>query len=496
MLCSVNGRINYAKAGRDETEEAGSVVFVGRNNELEILRRFSSDPSGSRLTAIYGRRRVGKTRLVQEAYSGFPLIHFEGLEGAGTRSQKNHFLKTLYRHSKMEAHRLAAPSDWEDLLILLAEYVAHKRCVVFFDEFQWMAAGRNDLIGKLKFVWDNYFTKAGPVHLILCGSISSFLVKKVIASRALYGRVDDVIALEPLLLHEARSGFLGSRSAREVLEYYLVVGGVPTYLELFDVRRSARLNIGDLCFKPHSYLLEEFDRLFVSHFGTVPHYRPIIQFLAGRGFATREEVAKHIGLTSGGRISTYLEDLDMAGFIEGYGPLHNPGSTHLRRYRIADPYLRFYFRFIHPLRRRIARTPEGIPLHEALAEKRYDIFLGLAFEHFCHRHAHLIAKKLGFSAVAYDCGSWYRRGDLSTGAQVDLLFKRADNVMTLCEVKFRDRVGKEVIKDVEKKTAALAPLRKKYAVETVLITAVPPTQDLINEGYFSTILTTDDLVSG
>jgi AAA+ ATPase superfamily predicted ATPase len=467
-------------------------AFIGREVELKALRAFCDNPSRSRVTAIYGRRRIGKTRLVMEAYRDFQVLHFEGLDGASSAQQKKHFLKTLYRHSNMEAHRLASTSDWEDLLILLAEHIAGEPCVVFFDEFQWMAAGRNELVSKLKFVWDNYLVRNARVHLILCGSISSFLVKNVIRSRALYGRIDEIMHLGPLGFSEARAGFFASRSTREALEYYLVMGGVPKYLELYDKRRSVRLNLIDLCFRPGAYFHDEFDRLFVSHFGKVRHYRNIVEFLALRGFATRDEIAKRIGLKSGGRISGFLENLCLAGFIEGYGPVQNPESAHLRRYRIADSFLRFYFRFIRSQKSQIGRSPEGLPLHQALPEKRYHVFLGLAFEHFCYQHAHLIAKRLGFSAIAYDYGSWFRKSDLSTGAQVDLLFKRADKVLTLCEVKFRERVGKEIIEEVDKKAEALSAFGN-FTIERVLISAFPPSDELNDEGYFSAILTVEDL---
>jgi hypothetical protein len=134
-------------------------------------------------------------------------------------------------------------------------------------------------------------------------------------------------------------------------------------------------------------------------------------------------------------------------------------------------------------------------LGRALPDKRYGIFLGLAFEHFCFQHADLIAKRLGFSAVAYDHGSWFQKADLATGAQVDLLFKRADKVITLCEVKYREQVGRQVIAEVEKKAAALAAFRG-FTVEKVLISALPPSKEVLQAGYFSQILSADDLAVG
>lgn len=468
--------------------------FAGREAELSLLREATKNLERSRITALYGRRRIGKTRLVEEAYRGFPLLRFEGLECENSRAQKRQFIRTLARHSGRKGHQLTNASDWVDLLMLLSEYVGNKPCVIFFDEFQWMANGRKDLVSKLKYVWDNCFTQKNRVHLILCGSISSFLVNKVVRSRALYGRIDSVIALGPLSLSEAKGGFFRGRGLREALEGFLAVGGVPKYLEMMRPSLSVKLNLHRLAFRPGGFLLDEFDRLFVSHFGRVPYYRSIVEFLAGRPFATRREIADRCRLQPGGRISTFLEDLDMAGFIEAYTPLERDGSSRLKRYRIADPYLDFYFRFIHPARRRIRSLPDGLPLHQALADRRYDIWRGLAFERFCRQHAGLFAKQLGFSAVAYDHGSWFRRSHLREGVQVDLLFKRADRVLTLCEVKFRDRVGTEVIEEVERKMNLLQGF-EGYAVEKVLISVTPPAEKLGREGYFARILTIEDLFS-
>jgi len=468
--------------------------FVGRKTQLNLLQRVVSKQTRSGITAVYGRRRIGKTRLVREAFRDYPLLHFEGLEGGSSAEQKKHFLKTLYRHSEQETHRLASSSDWGDLLIFLAEHTtAGKPCVIFFDEFQWMAAGRSELVGKLKYVWDNYFHDKNGIHLILCGSVSSFLVKKVIRSKALYGRIDQIVHLGPLDFHDVRFGFFQTRSLREALEYYLVMGGVPKYLEMYDTARSVRLNLENLCFEPGAYFHDEFERLFGSHFGKIRHYRAIVEFLASRGFGTRNEIAKHTRLSSGGRISGFLENLVLAGFIEACGSVHNPHRISLKRYRISDPFLRFYFRFIRPLGDRIARGG-SIPLHQALPDKRYEVFLGFAFESFCHQHALVIAKRLGFSGVAFEFGPWFKKTTISKGAQIDLVFKRADNVITLCEVKYRRQVTQEVIDEVEAKVDALdAP--KSTTIEKVLISALPPNREVYDAGYFSAILTADDFAT-
>ena len=468
-------------------------AFVGRELELQLLQEFTKRPQQSLITVLYGRRRIGKTRLVLEACRGFRVLHFEGLEGAGSAKQREHFLKTLYRQSGESAHRLAKGADWVDLLTLLAEYVAGQPTVIFFDEFQWMAAGRSDLVTRLKYVWDNLFKKNGCVHLILCGSVSSFLMKKVVHSHALYGRIDRTVNLQALEFREARRGFFMNRSALEALEFYLAFGGIPKYLELYESNRSVRLAMERLCFEPGAYFIDEFDRLFTSHFGKNTHYRSTVEYLASRGSSSREEIAKHIGMKLGGRMTEILEDLTLAGFIETHGSVRNPKASRLKRFRIIDPFLRFHFNFIKPASRRIMGSRQGVPLQQALPDKLYSAYLGLAFEGFCRQHSHRIAQRLGFSSVSYECGSWFKRGEKSPGAQIDLLYRRADNVFTLCEVKHRRKVGLEVIEEVERKVDVLRAETDR-TIERVLISAEAPQAQVVDAGYFAEILTVDDFL--
>jgi len=466
-------------------------AFVGRKKELDTLRKFSSKPQKAHLTALYGRRRIGKTRLIREAFKNYTIFSFEGLEGENSKAQKVHFMKTLYRHSKSETHRLIKDGDWEDLLITLSEYVAQKPCVIFFDEFQWMAAERTELVSKLKYVWDNYFIHQ-KVHLVLCGSISSFLVKKVIRSKALYGRIDTILHLQPLAFNEVREGFLRKRSVREALEGYLVMGGVPKYLELLDSQKSIRLNIATLFFGPDSFFIDEFDRLFTSHFGKNQNYRLIIEFLAQKSFATRESIAKYLGIKSGGRISELLENLALAGFIEQYSPIQFQQAKRIHRYRIADPFLKFHFRFLAPMKDRIRKSSKTLPINKALPENKFSIFLGFSFELFCYNHAHQIAKILGFSAITYDFGSWFTRKNLNDNSQIDSVFIRADNVITLCEVTFRKNIDSAVIRDVEKKELILEKQTDK-TIEKVLVTVYPPSKSVENSDYFTKIVLLEDL---
>ena len=195
----------------------------------------------------------------------------------------------------------------------------------------------------------------------------------------------------------------------------------------------------------------------------------------------------------GGRLSEYLENLELAGFIEKYASIDKPVGVRNARYRIADTYLVFYFNFIYPGLKKINQADSQLPLAHFLPERKYLPWKGIAFERLCYQHNRLIAEKLGFGAVQYESGSWFKKGNENNKTQIDLIYIRADSVLTLCEIKFtRNKIGKEVIKDVEKKIEAL-PNPKRLTIEKVLITAADPTEVLSNERYFHRILSLEDI---
>lgn len=466
-------------------------TFWGRQGELHLLRGWSR--LRSQLTVVYGRRRVGKTRLLEVAFEGERYMRIEGLEGLGQRDQKLAFCREVAHHFDQPDFLLRRNEDWLDLLEGLSRLLGDQPAVVILDEFPWLAGGRRNLVSKLKHVWDNHFAKHNLVHLVLCGSVSSFMIKKVLRSKALFGRVECELHLGPLLLPAVVPDLCRQRPLMDIAEVYMLVGGVPQYLRLLDYSKSPLLNLREHFFRDNAYFVNEFERLFASHFGSTPHYRTMLDHLATHGPSGRDALARACDLGSGGRVSQYLENLAMADFVARYGPVDKPSAGRDARYRISDPYIDFYFRFIRPHLGTIRQAAQADVMRTCLPDRRYYPWRGQAFERLCYEHRRLIADRLGFAAVAYQAGPWYKRGD--AGFQVDLVYLRADRVITVCEMKFQDpeeRVGKGVIADMRRKVARL-PNPRGLAIEPVLITASEPTRDLVNEGYFNRILTLREL---
>jgi uncharacterized protein len=160
--------------------------FIGRRSELEALRNLHRQP-GCHIAVVYGRRRVGKTALVNHAYAGEALLSFEGLENKGKQQQIRNFIFQLERQTPLRLQRKDSIREWREALAELVPLVSGKRVVVLLDELQWMANYRSDLVSDLKMVWEQYLCKAGNITLVLCGSIAFFMEQKVLRSKALYG---------------------------------------------------------------------------------------------------------------------------------------------------------------------------------------------------------------------------------------------------------------------------------------------------------------------
>ena len=445
--------------------------FYGRERELSLLQE-SNWRDHAQLIVVHGRRRVGKTALVEQAYRGRTMWSFDGLEGGGLDQQLAHF------HSRLQLYAgryrdVARPRTWDEALRSLAAAIGEHgddELVVFFDEFQWMVQMKPAAVSVLKSHWDSALSKHRNLRLVLCGSISSFLVKKVIRSRALYGRVSTEIELRPLSLDDAAALFEDKRSRQEVIAIAMTLGTVPQYLEELNPRLSLSQNLNESAFSPHGFFFGEYQRIFISHFGRNPLYERVLDRLAS-GPQSTEQLATACQTRTGGTFTAILQDLTLAGFIERYSPLNKGPRSRQVRYRVLDEYLHFYARFIKQHEQEII---SGRFSSLQIAQQRsYPQWRGFAFERLCRRNAALIADRLRFSGIQYRAGSWFQAGDDQAGepgAQVDLLFDRADRVLTLCEAKYSDRLaGKRLLRDLDAKCQALSKVYPRHGIQRVLL---------------------------
>jgi hypothetical protein len=359
-----------------------------------------------------------------------------------------------------------------------------------------MANYRSELVSELKIIWDQYLNKLAGVSLILCGSIVSFMITKVLKSKALYGRVNCTIHLKSFTLQETKLMFPG-RGYHEILDAQCLTSGVPLYLKHVSEADSVKLSLNTLVFQPSGTWVCEYQKIFVSHFGKNALYRQIVETLSKYSYGLfRTQLLEKLGEKPGGRFSDLLFDLEKAGFITSYTPLNKPVNSKLKKYMITDGFLSFYLNFIKPNLKNIQEEISENLFQNTIQSNAFVSWLGISFEKVCICHAKKIAYLMGFSGIEYSAGSYFKRYKKGEeGIQIDLVYQRKDNVITLCELKYsQNPIGLSVVKDVGKKEEILRQNFPGKTIQKVLITLSAPTNELIGSGYFWKIIRAKELL--
>ncbi len=467
-------------------------MFVGRKNELKLLNdAYRSEKD--ELVVLYGRRRIGKSSLVKcFAKKKKFYYEFEALEGETTHGQIDHFSQQLKKQIDDPILDSVRFANWEQVFTYLTEKIIKRKTkakkVLFLDELPWMAAGRIRLVSLLKYYWDNHW-KGKHVMLILCGSVASFMVKKVLHSNALYGRTTIEILLKGFSPREAAYLLGKKRSREEILNYQLVFGGVPKYLEQINPNQSFNQNMNTLCFSPHGIMLKEVERIFYSQFREPRTYLKIINLLKN-GIFSLSEISSKTKIPSGGGLNQYLKNLERAEMIRSFIPFDRSGNSKFKKYTLADEFLVFFFKYIEP-NLRVIKESSSQRLFETLTQNSFDPWLGFAFERFCLKHAGMLAFVMDFADDLLLASPYFRKND--ERFQIDLLYKRADRVITVCEIKHQNiKIGTHVIPEMQRK-CALLKVPRGYALEKALISLYGPDNSLKDTGYFHHFVTLDDI---
>lgn len=345
--------------------------FVGRKEELKRLNEICSE-HGSKILVVYGRRRVGKTELLEQTLRNRGLLKFEGRENRTELQQMQFVMEQLASYVGQPLLGRLPVKDWVDVFKEIAEWTKKGCWTVYFEEVQGLANYQTDFVTALKYVWDNMFRHNQELIVILCGSSPSFMINSVIKSKALHNGSQYELPLKELNLLEAKE-MLKSYSNHEVFDAYLTLGGIPEYLKHLNTKQSFYLNLCKESFIPGAFFASEYVRIFTSSLASNKHYRKIVAYLSRSRFATRNEIAKHLKLRSGGTLTSELLDLETCGFIDSYVPYHCSNKSLLVRYCITDAYLQFYFRFIEPVAKQIEQGDFRSNPLQALNMSTFDI---------------------------------------------------------------------------------------------------------------------------
>ncbi len=297
------------------------------------------------------------------------------------------------------------------------------------------------------------------------------------------------ILLKGLNPAEAAQMFHKKCSREEVLKYQLVFGGIPKYLEEIDLDRSFNQNMNRLCFSRHGIMVLEIDKIFFSQFKEARTYLKIVQQLKGNIYSFNE-ISKAVNVASGGGLKLYLENLEMADIIKYHIPFDKKSQTKFKKYSLSDEFILFYFKYIEPNLRAIQGS-NSKRLFETLTKDSLKPWMGYAFERFCIKKAGLLSELMGFEDEVLIASPYFGRE--SESFQIDLLFERADKVITVCEIKYKNtKIDTTIIPEMDRKLS-LIKIPRGYALEKALISLYGPNKSLENSGYFNHIVTLDQI---
>ena len=408
--------------------------MIGRLEEQKKLRNaLESDESA--FIAVYGRRRVGKTYLIRETFgNNFTFAH-TGLANKNTREQLHNFQISLRNYGLKTT---SIPENWLDAFDMLATLIKQskdKKKVVFIDELPWMDAPKSSFLSALEHFWNGFASARKDVVFVVCGSATSWIINKIVKNRGgLHNRLTGRIHLQQFTLNEceqyAKKLKLGM-NRRQIIEGYMIFGGVPYYWSLLDKGKSLAQNIDNLLFSREGEMRGEFSELYASLFQHPEKYFAIIEALGKKKVGmTRAEIVKESGVPDNGRIADILSDLENCGFIRKYTSIGKKSKNAV--FQLIDQYTLFYFKFVDN-----NKINDEHFWSKSIDKPIYNNWCGLAFERLCLVHSRQIKDALGISGIISSEYSWVTEGDgVNCGAQIDLLIDRNDGMINLCEIKF------------------------------------------------------------
>lgn len=467
-------------------------LFVGRSQELKDLQRYLKKGSAS-LIVIKGRRRVGKSRLVEEFARDLNFYSFAGLlpdKKVTEQDQRDEFARQLseyFPETEIDA------SDWSSLFFFLSKRTKTGRVVILLDEISWMGSLDPTFLGKLKNAWDRHFKKNPELILILCGSASSWIEENILSSTGFLGRVSFTLTVEELPLKSCNQFWanIGAKiSPYEKFKILMITGGIPRYLEEIQPEKPADENIRNLCFKKGGILVDEFERIFSDLFSKNSGlYKSIVRALSEAPLEY-SDVCKALGMESSGFMSEYLNNLILSGFISRDYTWHIKSGEYssISHYRLRDNYLRFYLKYIE---KHLPEIENGVYQIKSISTlPGYSTIMGLQFENLVLQNRHLIQEMLNLRAedIISDNPFFQRPTTRMPGCQIDYLIQTRFNTLFACEVKFsRQPIPRQIINKMKEKLDRLV-LPRGFSCCPVLIHVNGVEDGVLDSGYFTEII--------
>ncbi len=376
-------------------------MFIGREKELAALNALY-ETDNFQMPVIYGRRRVGKSTLIQKFVESKKAVLFTAIESTADRNLEL-FSKSIYKTLLPSMANMPPFQSFEAAFDFLTEYVKQERIIVVIDEYPYLAASDKSISSRLQSYIDGEW-KNSRMYLILCGSSMSFMENQVLGYQSpLYGRRTAQIKLLPFD-YLTSACFVPDYSCQDKALVYGVTGGIPKYLELFRPELPVYENIIQLFFNPNGYLFEEPENLLKQELREVSTYNVIIEALASGAVKMNEIVTKtHLDTAT---VAYCLKSLTAIGIVEKISAVTEENNKKKTSYMICDNMFRFWYRFV----------PNGLDLiwmHYGAAYFKESVlpqlpdYMGNIFEEMCRHYLQKLSANGKTDFTITKIGRWW-----------------------------------------------------------------------------------------
>ncbi|MDO4510375.1 MAG: AAA family ATPase [Bacteroidales bacterium] len=472
--------------------------LFGRKRQIALLKEYENS-GRSEFIALYGRRRVGKTYLIDQLYGDSFAFSVTGSIGGPTEEEKSIFKSALRQY---DSEYQASPTSWVEILDCLRAFLSRKikenpgeRQIVFLDELPCFDTARSGFVRALEQFWNGWASKQPEIMLIVCGSATSWMVSNIINSHGgLHNRVTHEMHLHQFTLADVedylmQNGYDWDRLS--IAKLYMAIGGVPYYWSLLNKSDSADSGIDRLFFSKEAPLKEEYQRLYKSLFRNAQQHLAVVNLLAANKHGlSRNEIGKELEMISGGNLTKILQDLEYCDFVKKYRTREKKIKSTEGIYKLVDFFSIFYHAFC------TQNTTDEHYWTTSIGTPKQNTWYGLAFERLVQEHVQQVCSKIGVDKIHTEHYAWRTKADAPAKAQIDLVIERADRVANICEIKFSN-MPYAITKDEDMKlrnrmAQFQAATGLKYALRLTMITTFGVMEGKYKQGV-NTEVVLDDL---
>lgn len=448
-------------------------TLIGRQAEIKILTSAVGSPRAE-FVALYGRRRVGKTFLVNRMFNNKFAFKMTGVIEGTLNDQFTAFADAMSDYGLEMPHR---PQDWMQAFVMLknalkSRVVTGEPCVVFIDELPALDAEGSHVASAVGYFWNNWACMHDNIVFIICGSATSWMITNVIDSKGgLHDRITVEMPIHPFTLKETEEyledkHFVWNRQM--ILQAYMVFGGIPYYLSLLNNDESLVQNVDRLFFSQDVRMRREFRRLFNTLYKKPDKYIDIIKALStSRQGMTREELAAALKCANNGHLGNRLQDLIYCDLIRKNIVREKEIKRKDAIYQLCDFFCLFYLTFVDK-----AEVEQQFWAHH-INTPQINTWMGLSYERICMAHIEQIKHALHIDTISTLTYSW-RSKSTQPAAQIDLVIERADRIINVCEVKYSQEEyeldKEEYDKIVKRKTAFISETGLRHIPWLTMIT--------------------------